>query len=85
MLLLPFTALSQLSYLSVHLLSVGRLHADRDPAHRVASLPAWLATALMVSYELSLGSALLSVALFTDDGTGMKCLNFQSMVQTHRA
>lgn len=38
--------------------------------------------ALMVSYELSLGSALLSLALFTDDGTGMKCLNFQSMVQT---
>ena len=38
--------------------------------------------ALMVSYELSLGSALLSLALFNDDGTGMKCLNFHSMVHT---
>lgn len=35
--------------------------------------------ALMVSYELSLGAALLSVGLFTVDGTGMKCLNFYEM------
>jgi NADH:ubiquinone oxidoreductase subunit H len=32
--------------------------------------------ALMVSYELSLGAALLSIALFLTDSTGMKCLNF---------
>ena len=35
--------------------------------------------ALMVSYELSLGSALLSPGLFTTDVTGMKCLNFRTM------
>jgi NADH:ubiquinone oxidoreductase subunit H len=38
--------------------------------------------ALMVSYELSLGSALLSLGLFTSDNTGMKCLNFDSFVYT---
>nr|YP_010846588.1 NADH dehydrogenase subunit 1 [Limnomonas spitsbergensis]WEV87801.1 NADH dehydrogenase subunit 1 [Limnomonas spitsbergensis] len=32
--------------------------------------------ALMVSYELSLGAALLSIGLFLTDSTGMKCLNF---------
>jgi NADH:ubiquinone oxidoreductase subunit H len=32
--------------------------------------------ALMVSYELSLGVALLSIGLFLTDGSGMKCLNF---------
>lgn len=32
--------------------------------------------ALMVSYELSLGAALLSIALFMTDSCGMKCLNF---------
>lgn len=35
--------------------------------------------ALMVSYELSLGAALLSIGLFVTDGTGMKCLNFAEM------
>jgi NADH:ubiquinone oxidoreductase subunit H len=30
----------------------------------------------MVSYELSLGAALLSIALFMTDSSGMKCLNF---------
>jgi NADH:ubiquinone oxidoreductase subunit H len=32
--------------------------------------------ALMVSYELSLGVALLSIGLFLTDSSGMKCLNF---------
>lgn len=32
--------------------------------------------ALMVSYELAIGVALLSIGLFLVDGTGMKCLNF---------
>jgi NADH:ubiquinone oxidoreductase subunit H len=32
--------------------------------------------ALMVSYELSLGAALLSIGLFMTDSSGMKCLNF---------
>lgn len=32
--------------------------------------------ALMVSYELSLGGALLSIGLFVTDSNGMKCLNF---------
>jgi NADH:ubiquinone oxidoreductase subunit H len=32
--------------------------------------------ALMVSYELSLGAALLSIGLFLTDPSGMKCLNF---------
>lgn len=32
--------------------------------------------ALMVSYELSLGVALLSIGLFLVDGSGAKCLNF---------
>jgi NADH:ubiquinone oxidoreductase subunit H len=32
--------------------------------------------ALMVSYELSLGAALLSIGLFLTDSTGMKCLSF---------
>jgi NADH:ubiquinone oxidoreductase subunit H len=32
--------------------------------------------ALMVSYELSLGGALLSIGLFLTDSTGMKCLCF---------
>jgi NADH:ubiquinone oxidoreductase subunit H len=35
--------------------------------------------ALMVSYELSLGSALLSLALLTTDATGMKSLSFHTM------
>ena len=30
----------------------------------------------MVSYELSLGAALLSIALFMVDSSGMRCLNF---------
>nr|QKY64130.1 NADH dehydrogenase subunit 1 [Colemanosphaera angeleri] len=38
--------------------------------------------ALMVSYELSLGAALLSIGLFATDGTGMKCLNFNEMPST---
>jgi NADH:ubiquinone oxidoreductase subunit H len=38
--------------------------------------------ALMVSYELSLGAALLSIGLFVVDGTGMKCLNFSEMPDT---
>lgn len=38
--------------------------------------------ALMVSYELSLGAALLSIGLFTTDSTGMKCLNFSEMPST---
>ena len=32
--------------------------------------------ALMVSYELSLGAALLSIGLFLTDESGMKCLSF---------
>ena len=35
--------------------------------------------ALMVSYELSLGAALLSIGLFVTDATGMKNLNFSEM------
>lgn len=38
--------------------------------------------ALMVSYELSLGAALLSIGLFVSDSSGMKCLNFQEMPNT---
>lgn len=36
----------------------------------------------MVSYELSLGAALLSIGLFVTDSTGMKCLNFSEMPTT---
>lgn len=38
--------------------------------------------ALMVSYELSLGAALLSIGLFVTDATGMKNLNFSEMPET---
>jgi NADH:ubiquinone oxidoreductase subunit H len=36
----------------------------------------------MVSYELSLGAALLSIGLFVTDSTGMKSLNFNEMPTT---
>lgn len=38
--------------------------------------------ALMVSYELSLGVALLSIGLFLTDSTGMKSLNFYDAPST---
>jgi NADH:ubiquinone oxidoreductase subunit H len=38
--------------------------------------------ALMVSYELSLGAALLSIGLFLTDPTGMKCFSFYDAPST---
>lgn len=58
----------------------GMMLAGWSSNSKYAFLGCLRSVALMVSYELSFGSALLSVALFTDDGTGMKCLNFHSMV-----
>jgi NADH:ubiquinone oxidoreductase subunit H len=61
-----------LSSLSVY----GVMLAGWASNSKYAFLGCLRSVALMVSYELSLGACLLSIALFTVDSTGMKCLNF---------
>ena len=61
-----------LSSLSVY----GIMLAGWASNSKYAFLGCLRSVALMVSYELSLGACLLSIALFTVDSTGMKCINF---------
>jgi NADH:ubiquinone oxidoreductase subunit H len=54
----------------------GMILAGWSSNSKYAFLGCLRSVALMVSYELSFGSALLSVALFTDDGTGISVSTF---------
>lgn len=64
-----------LSSLSVY----GVMLAGWASNSKYAFLGCLRSVALMVSYELALGVCLLSVALFTCDSTGMKCINFSEL------
>jgi len=64
-----------ISSLSVY----GIMLAGWSSNSKYAFLGCLRSVALMVSYELSLGSALLSLGLFTTDVTGQRSLNFHTM------
>ncbi|GAX86700.1 NADH dehydrogenase subunit 1 (mitochondrion) [Chlamydomonas eustigma] len=64
--------LMALSSLAVY----GVMLAGWSSNSKYAFLGCLRSVALMVSYELSLGVALLSIGLFLTDCTGMKCLSF---------
>ena len=64
--------LMALSSLAVY----GVLLAGWASNSKYAFLGCLRSVALMVSYELSLGAALLSIGLFLSDTSGMKCLSF---------
>jgi NADH:ubiquinone oxidoreductase subunit H len=67
--------LMAISSLSVY----GILLAGWSSNSKYAFLGCLRSVALMVSYELSLGSALLSLGVLTTDPSGMKSLNFATM------
>lgn len=67
-----------ISSLSVY----GIMLAGWSSNSKYAFLGCLRSVALMVSYELSLGSALLSLGLFSADATGQRSLNFDSLSAT---
>nr|QRM91394.1 NADH dehydrogenase subunit 1 [Chlamydomonas moewusii] len=70
--------LMALSSLAVY----GVLLAGWASNSKYAFLGCLRSVALMVSYELSLGAALLSIGLFLSDSSGMKCLSFYDAQNT---